>query len=107
MGVAKQEESKVARDGFHLPLDLQQMNLKLPYVVLLKLHLSMGEVALAIDEYDDGVEDEEVMDASLLVEVVEEYVAAYDDEEGQDVEKDEANGVDGENDVQSLLLELD
>ena len=105
--MVKLEESKVATHGFHLLLDLQQKNLKLPCAVLPKLHLSTDEVALAIDENEDEVEDEEVRDASLLVVVEEEYEVACDDEKEQDVEKDEANGVDGESDVQNLLLELD
>ena len=45
------EELMVVNHGFHLPLDLQQMNPKLPYVVLLMQHLSMDEEALAMVEH--------------------------------------------------------
>ena len=98
----------VANHGSHLLLDLQQMNPKLPYVVLLMLHLSMDEEALAMVErdVDDGVvEDVEAMGASLVVVAVE-YVVTYDDEMELEAEKCAEDELDDENDVQSWLLEL-
>ena len=106
--VARKKESMVANHGSRLPLDLQQMNPKLPYVVLLMLHLSMDEEALAMVErdVDDGVvEDVEAMDASLVVEAVE-YVVTYDDEMELEAELGAEDEFDDENDVQSWLLEL-
>ena len=98
----------VANHDSRLLLDLQQMNPKLPYVVLLMQHLSMDGEALAMVErdVDDGVvEDVEAMDASLVVEVVE-YVVTYDDEMELEAEKDAEDEFDDENDVQNWLLEL-
>ena len=106
--VARKKESMVANHGSRLLLDLQQMNPKLPYVVLLMLHLSMDEEALAMVEHDvdDGVvEDVEAMCASLVAVVVE-YVVTYDDEMGLEVEKGAEDELDDEYDAQSLLQGL-
>ena len=98
----------VANHGSRLLLDLQQMNPKLPYVVLLMLHLSMDEEALAmvVRDVDDGVvEDVEAMGASLVVVAVE-YVVTYDDEMELAAEKCVEDEFDDANDVQNWLLEL-
>ena len=98
----------VVNHDYHLPLDLQQMNPKLPYVVLLMLHLSMDEEALAMVErdVDDGVvEDVEAMDVSLVVAAVQ-YVVKYDDEMEREAETCAEDEFDDANDVQSWLLEL-
>ena len=103
------EELMVVNHGFHLPLDLKQMNLMLPYAVLLMLHLNRDEVALALVERDeDGgvVEDEGVMGASLEVVVVEEYGVPYGDGKERVAVINVMNEFGDENDVQSLLLEL-
>ena len=103
------EELMVVNHGFHLPLDLQQMNLMLPYAVLLMLHLNRDEVALAkVERDEDGgvVEDEGVMGASLEVVAVEEYGMPYDGGKERVAVTDVMNEFDDENDVQNLLLEL-
>ena len=102
------EELMVVDHGFHLPLDLQQMNLMLPCAVLLMLHLNRDEVALALVERDeDGgvVEDEGVMGAFLEV-VVEEYGVPYGDGKERVAVINVMNEFGDENDVQNLLLEL-
>ena len=101
-------ELMVANHGSRLLLDLQQMNPKLPYDVLLMQHLSMDGEALAMVERDvnDGVvEDVEAMGASLVAAVVE-YVVTYDDEMELEAEKGVEDELDDENDAQSLLQEL-
>ena len=103
------EELMVVNHGFHLPLDLQQMNLMLPYAVLLMLHLNRDEVALAMVERDEdgGVgEYEGVMGAYLEVVAAEEYGVAYDDGKERVAVTGVKNEFGDENDVQNLLLEL-